>query len=174
MSGIGRAAIRLAAFGLVVVGGAAILRDPYRRVEAAAAVAVLDLCGAAHRTTLLGFSVLLAPAGKPAFAVIVTPACSSLPSVLCLLCVASMLPGPGARRALACAAALASAVIGNLLRISASMGAGLLAGRSSLVLFHNSVGTVVTFASTLGGFILMLYLLLPAQSGRDRTPIGAP
>ena len=51
--------------------------------------------------------------------------------------------------------------IGNVLRITASVGMGLVAGRASLVLFHDWVGSLFAFAYILGGYILMISLLLP-------------
>ena len=57
---------------------------------------------------------------------------------------------------------------GNLMRIAASLSAGTWAGRACLVLFHDWVGTMFTFASILGGYVLMLYVLLP-----DRQPTPA-
>jgi hypothetical protein len=157
VSVLARAGLRLVLFGLVVLLGAQLLRDPYRGLETAIAVHLLNAIAGAGHTRLLGNSVLLSPAGRARFVAVVTPACSSLPSVLCLLCVTTLLPGRGFRRA-----------------ISASLGVGLVAGRASLVLFHDSVGTIVTFASTLAGFIIMLMVLLPGETSLLPQPIGAP
>lgn len=66
------------------------------------------------------------------------------------------------------AGAVAAVVGGNFLRICSSVVVGLYAGRPSLVLFHDWVGSVIGFAFTLGGFVLMLWILLPARSS---TPI---
>ena len=83
-------------------------------------------------------------------------------------------PAPRWRRALAVAAAIATVSLGNITRIAASVIVGLFAGRSSLVLFHDWVGGIMTYVYTLGGFIVFL-VHPPARSparaaagGRDQ------
>jgi carbamoyl-phosphate synthase large subunit len=75
-----------------------------------------------------------------------------------------MMPRATSRRFLAIGAAVVAVVVGNFVRISSSVVVGLYAGRSSLVLFHDWVGSMIGFAFTLGGFILMLWILLPARA----------
>ena len=53
--------------------------------------------------------------------------------------------------------------VGNVLRIAGSIGIGLLYGSRSLVLFHDWIGSLFAFGYTLGGFLLMVYLLLPPE-----------
>jgi exosortase/archaeosortase family protein len=60
-------------------------------------------------------------------------------------------------------AAVAAVFVGNFLRICSSVVAALYAGKPSLVLFHDWVGSMIGFAFTLGGFVLMLWILLPAR-----------
>jgi hypothetical protein len=57
---------------------------------------------------------------------------------------------------------------GNVLRLAGSLGFGLWVGERSLVLFHDWVGTVFTYAYTLGGYLVMLSMLLAARQRRDQ------
>jgi len=75
--------------------------------------------------------------------------------------------GPaGAVRTKHVALAAAATVIfaGNIVRIAASVAIGAVAGRGSLVLFHDWVGSAFALAYTIGGYVLMLWLLLPADA----------
>ena len=73
---------------------------------------------------------------------------------------------PWGRRLVAVSAAIGSVVIGNILRIAGSIAMGLVAGRSSLVLFHDWVGSIFGLAYTLFGYLIMLYILLPPEPAR--------
>ena len=144
-----------------------LLARPVREFEAAAAAALLRLFGADGVSSPGGASIAVFPAGHVPFVALVTAACSSLPALLAIAALGSFTStGPPARRAAAIGAALAVVLLGNVLRIAASVAVGLIAGRSSLVLFHDWVGSVFTFAYALGGYTLMLFLLLP----RRRSP----
>jgi carbamoyl-phosphate synthase large subunit len=116
-----------------------------------------------HRVTVLQrTSILVTPAHRPAFLAIVTPSCSSAASMCSIVCLATLVRGVSTtRRVLATTAAVVTVVAGNILRISGAILIGLAAGRASLVLFHDWVGSVFSFSYTLGGFILLLYLILP-------------
>lgn len=76
-------------------------------------------------------------------------------------------------RLVAAAAASSAVFLGNQLRIDASAVSGLVAGRLTLVLFHNWVGSAFGFAYLLGGYVLMLWLLLPAERSSPM-PAGDP
>jgi exosortase/archaeosortase family protein len=103
------------------------------------------------------------------FSAELTPSCSSLASLLAIAGLAILRPPASPPRlASAVVAAMAFVFIGNIVRIAASVGIGLLAGRSSLVLFHDWVGSLFGFAYTLGGFLVMLWFLLP----RDGIPLA--
>ncbi|HET9079843.1 MAG TPA: hypothetical protein VFO01_04930 [Trebonia sp.] len=56
------------------------------------------------------------------------------------------------------------------MRIVGSVAVGLAAGPPSLVLFHNIAGSMFGFAYTLGGFIIVIAVLLP----RGGTPLDGP
>jgi carbamoyl-phosphate synthase large subunit len=96
--------------------------------------------------------------GRP-FQAVVTPTCSSLSSVLAIVGLGSLCP-PSRRRTAAVLAAVATVAAGNVVRIAASVAVGVAAGRGSLILFHDWVGSVFAFAYTLGGYILLLSVLL--------------
>jgi exosortase/archaeosortase family protein len=73
--------------------------------------------------------------------------------------------GRTGRRLAALACALGCVLVGNVLRIAGSIAVGLVYGKPSLVLFHDWVGSLFAFSYTLGGYLLMLFLLLPAGPG---------
>jgi exosortase/archaeosortase family protein len=158
---LARVAIRL----LVVMGCFFALMRPVREAEASAAAGLLHLLGVEDVTVRLGTSIQVFPPGHSPFRASVTPSCSCLSALLALGYVAGFLPRKSRwRRLPAVVAAMVAVAGGNVLRIAASLGIGLVAGRASLVLFHDWVGSVFTFAYTLGGYMLMLYLLLPSRT----------
>ena len=141
-----------------------LLQQPARIIELHAYAGLLRLIGFRGIAAIKTSSVLITPAHHGAIWIGLLPSCSALAPVLTVGCLAAMLPhNPGnpGKAVLAYITAALAIVICNLLRIDLSILAGLLFGRSVIVLFHNSVGTVFGFAYTLGGFALMLYLLLP-------------
>jgi exosortase/archaeosortase family protein len=62
---------------------------------------------------------------------------------------------------MATSVALLAVAAGNIIRIALSVVVGVHSGISSLVLFHDWVGGVMTFVYTLGGYVLFLMVLLP-------------
>ena len=148
---------------LVLTGvGFVLLQTPFRGLESRAAVSLLRAAGADGLFLRSPTSIQVVPAHHPAFIALVTSLCSSLSSVLAIGCLSSLAPEPRRRRkAAAVLAAVVTVAVGNVLRIAASVASGLVAGRASLVLFHDWVGSMFAFAYTLGGYILLLYLLLP-------------
>jgi exosortase/archaeosortase family protein len=167
------AAIRVLAVVVASIGGFLLLEQPVRRLEASAAGWLLQTAGA-DNLFVFGPSVQVFPAGYEPFRAVVAPSCSSLTSLLALVCLASLAPKrPRLRRYGALLAALATVAVGNLLRITGSIAVGLVAGPSSLILFHDWVGSIFTFVYTLGGYVLMLYLLLPPRSRVRSAPLVA-
>jgi len=159
---------------LLVVGGCffALMR-PVRMAEASAAAGLLHLFGVGDVTVQLGTSIQVFPKGHTPFRASVTPSCSCLSALLALGYVAGFLPRKSHRRRFpAVIAAMGAVAGGNVLRIAASLGIGLVAGRASLVLFHDWVGSVFTFAYTLGGYLIMLYLLLPSRTQPPTTALA--
>jgi exosortase/archaeosortase family protein len=158
------AGVRILLVFLAATVGFVLFQRPSRVAEAHAAAVLLHAVGDHHADVVFGTSILASPAGHPAFRAEVTPSCSSLASLIALGCLASLALGPSRpRRSMALGAALVTVAVGNVLRLAGSVAVGYVAGRSSLVLFHDWVGSVFTFVYTLGGYILMLSLLLQPQ-----------
>lgn len=155
--------LRIAMLMVLLVGGFVLLQEPAREAETRTSAWVLREAGF-RIGQVRGSGVYVAPADRVPFYAVVTPSCSALASVLALAFLATVVPATSRRRKLgALGAAVLTVTLGNIIRISASLAVGLIFGRGSLVLFHDSVGNVFSFAYTLGGYILMLYILLPAK-----------
>jgi|SRR5579872_334688 len=138
-----------------------------RTTELRLDVGALRLVGVHRVPVVIGTSALILPLHSAPFFVDLTASCSSLASVLTLGFLTIALPGrvaPPRRRLLAFLLAAAAVVLGNLLRIDLSILVGVLISRSSLVLFHDWAGSIFGFAYTMGGFILMMWVLLPKRS----------
>jgi exosortase/archaeosortase family protein len=156
---------------LAVVGsvlGFVLLQWPVRMMESRAATALVRLSGTQGVFLVDDTSILVVPTHRTPFRATVTPSCSAISSVLAIACLAMVSsPQRRPRCALAFGVALAAIAAGNILRIAASVGVGYLAGRAALVLFHDWVGSTFAFAYTLGGYVLMLYILLPRHTPRN-------
>jgi exosortase/archaeosortase family protein len=146
------------------IAGFVLCETWYRTVEASVTVRLVRRIaghGAAAVTTA-GTSIAVFPHHGPTFIAIITPSCSATASILAIACLAALAPRFGRlRRLFATAVALLAVAAGNIVRISLSVLAGVHAGISSLVLFHDWVGGVMTFVYTLGGYVLFLFILLP-------------
>ena len=158
--------VPLAVMALVVTGFV-LVNAEFRQLEAAAAVAVLHLVGLvpAHRIQVIAgtSSIAVFPMAVGPFVAVLQPACSALGSLLTLGFLALFVPrGHPGHRIAALGCALAAVFVGNVLRIAGSIGIGLIYGTPSLALFHDFVGSMFAVAYTLGGYLLMLFLLLPA------------
>jgi len=171
-----RVTARMAAVVAVAGGGFLLLQHPARRLEAQVSTALLEACGA-HGVSVVagsGSAIRVVPDGHAPFRAIVTPSCSSLASALAIGALATLAPvrrrRDRARRLVATGAAVGTVVAGNVLRIAASLAVGLVAGRTSLILFHDWVGSMFGFAYTLGGYVLLLYLLLPKSASETSHP----
>jgi carbamoyl-phosphate synthase large subunit len=165
-----RALVRAVLVVALGTAGFFLLERPLRELESAAAVALLRLFGADGVSSAGSATIAVFPSQHVPFAALVTAACSSLPALLAVAALGTLTTsGPPARRMGAISTALAVVLLGNVLRIAASVAAGLVAGRGSLVLFHDWVGSIFTFAYALGGYTLMLYLLLPRRADAPAT-----
>jgi exosortase/archaeosortase family protein len=144
------------------VGGFAVVQFPFRRFETYAAAAVIRAIGVTRAHVVPPTSIQVFPSATAPFRAVITPSCSAVGSIVALSCLAALAPRHAAGRRLTSLVVASSVVaLGNIVRIASSVGVGVLAGRSSLLLFHDWVGSAFTFAYTLGGFILMLFLQLP-------------
>ncbi|MBV9410903.1 MAG: archaeosortase/exosortase family protein [Acidimicrobiia bacterium] len=171
-----RVALRMLGVIAVAGGGFLVLQHPARHVEAEMSSGLLRVIGA-RGVSVVGASsseIQVVPDGHAPFRAIVTPSCSSLASALAIGALASLAPvrrrGDRTRRMAATSAAVAIVVAGNVVRIAASLAVGLVAGRTSLILFHDWVGSMFGFSYTLGGYVLLLYLLLPSGTGPCPSP----
>lgn len=144
------------------------LQSPFRSFEAALCAHIADWFTPHRALALHSPYILVVPYHSQAFAAFITPACSSLAPMMALLALGTILPPhTGARRFLAVLAAVIVVFVGNLIRIAGSVLAGVFAGRGMLVLFHNWVGSAFTFAYILGGFMLMIAVMLPSTRRRS-------
>jgi len=157
-----RVVLHVAAVVAVTGLGFTLLQGPARHVEAQLAAALVRVTAGEHVRAVGASSIEVLPLRHEAFRAIVTPSCSSIGSLLALACLGA-LSRHRRRAAGATAAAMATVAAGNVVRIAASLAVGLVAGRASLVLFHDWVGSMFGFAYTLGGFLLLLWLLLPRR-----------
>lgn len=167
------ALLRVALIITVSIVGFVVFQHAARSLETHTAELLVRAVGGHKRSFVLGStSIVVVPFHGQAFRAVVTPSCSSIASVLAIACLSTLAPpAPRRRRFVAVAAAIATVALGNITRIAASVIVGLFAGRSSLVLFHDWVGGIMTYVYTLGGFIVFLYLLLP---DRRRDEENAP
>ncbi len=156
-------ALRVIVVVVATLAGFALLHPRMRAFETSSAHVLLRLVGGeGHSYVSQKTSIIVIPYHDTPFRAVITPSCSSLASAITIICLSTLAPTVSRlRRTAATAAAVGAIVVGNVLRIAASTIIGLWAGRASLVLFHDWVGGVMTFAYTLGGFVLLLYLLLP-------------
>jgi exosortase/archaeosortase family protein len=162
-----RTALRMV--GLTVVVGLIFVttQTAFRHAEAVTVAEIVRAMGF-HGVIDVSGSQLLLLSGNQLFWVDITPSCSSLGPGLALALIATIMSvgNPVSDRLLAGAAGVAAIVIGNMVRIGTSVIAGLLAGRVSLVLFHDWVGSTFGFAYTIGGFLLILNILLRRRRRR--------
>lgn len=161
----GWVAVRL----LLVVGGSilafALCQTRIREIETAVAAFLVGLVLGEDRVAATpGAILLVVPRQELPFRAIVTPSCSAAASAFTIAWLSFVLPRASrGRRYVATGAAIAVVAVGNILRIAGSVAAGVYAGRASLVLFHDWVGGLLTFGYTLGGYVLMLAILLPGR-----------
>jgi carbamoyl-phosphate synthase large subunit len=164
-----RSAARLvlltAAMGAAFVLGQA----PFRYWEALTVAAGVRSLGFDGVLSVQGGQILLSPGSGSMFWVDITPSCSSLGPALAITLVVIVISAgrPASDRWLAGIAGVVGIIAGNFVRIGSSVIVGLLAGRVSLVLFHDWVGSVFGFAYTIGGFVFAISVLLRRGRGRE-------
>ena len=157
--------------GLALAGFAA-LKNGMRSVEVHTVLGVLDGSGVSAVDMVRDHTFQVLPHTGLPFRAHVTPFCSALVAVLALAAITIfILRGPLWKRLVAFTTAAVVIVACNVLRIAASLWVGVHWGVRSLVLFHDWVGTIFGLGYTMGGFFLMLFLLLP--SAKDRKLVRA-
>jgi exosortase/archaeosortase family protein len=157
------ALLRVAVVAAVVPLAFVFLSAPEQSFEAALDRSLLAHIGlGAHVPSAFRDLIVVRPFSQAPFLVEITPSCTALASVVALVCLVGVLPAPRKRRLLALVIACAGIYAGNILRIEASIIVGIFEGRATSVLFHNWVGATFGFLYTVGGFVLVLYICLPA------------
>jgi exosortase/archaeosortase family protein len=161
---------RIEVFSAIALGialafvGFATLNGPVRDLEMTAVLALMGPAG--NRSSAVdGHIFQVLPPAHGAFRAELTPYCSSLISLLALVVIAIfVLRGSLRRRLFSLGAAMAVVLCCNVLRVTGSLWMGYEYGDRALVLFHDWAGTLFALAYTMGGFFLMLFLLLPSAS----------
>lgn len=164
-----RRSARRLAVSTAIVGAVFVLgQTSFRHWEALAVAGGVRLLGFHGVLAVSGSQILLSPGPGSLFWVNITSACSSLGPALAIALIAVALSSgsPASDSWLAGAAGVAGIIAGNLARIGSSVIVGLLAGPVSLVLFHDWVGSIFGFAYTIGGFALILSILLRRRRHR--------
>jgi carbamoyl-phosphate synthase large subunit len=164
-----RSALRMAA--LTALAGVLFLagQTSFRHWEALAVAGLVRAVGFHGILSVQGSQFLISSGPGTLFWVDITASCSSLGPALAIALIATVMSvgSPVPDRLLAGLVGVVSIVAGNLIRIGASVIVGLLAGRVSLVLFHDWVGSIFGFAYTIGGFVLTLAILLRRRRHRQ-------
>jgi exosortase/archaeosortase family protein len=138
-------------------------QEPVRHVEAVITAGITTWISGASTFVVEGI-IVVRPVDQAFFVALLTPSCSVLASSVSLALLGSVASaGDRKRRAVAVGASVTVVVIGNFVRLSGSLIAGVAGGSGSLVLFHDTVGSVLTYGYILGGYVLMLWILLPAE-----------
>lgn len=158
---------RLHVSGLLVLGvalafgGFYAFTDLVRDLETMAVLALVGPMGE-RASAVNGHVFQVLPPAQEAFRAELSPYCSSLIACLALVAIALfVLHGSWRRRLFAVSMAVIVVICCNVLRISGSLWMGYEFGGRALVLFHDWAGTLFALAYTMGGFFLMLFLLLP-------------
>jgi exosortase/archaeosortase family protein len=147
----------------ILIIGFVLLEERFRLLEVGMTARLLGLLGISDRVVPVRNALLVEPFSGPFFAAVLAPSCSALAPALAVACLGSVTPPrPWRRRLVATVTAVSAVIVGNLVRITSALLAGLLTGSSSLVLFHDIVGSFFGFVYILAGYLLLLYLLLPA------------
>jgi exosortase/archaeosortase family protein len=148
-----------------------VFQEPVRHFEAVVAAQVTEWVTGAQ-TIVVDSLIIVRPENQTFFVAVLTPSCSVLGAAASLFLLGTTATGNRRRRMLAVGAAISAVALGNFVRLISSLVAGALGGSSALVLFHDTVGSVLTFAYILGGYVLMLWIVLPAES--VETPATIP
>jgi carbamoyl-phosphate synthase large subunit len=164
------AALRLVALVAVIFISFALFQGPVRHFEAVITAAVTDwLTGS--QSFVVDSIIVVRPPSQVFFVALLTPSCSALAAAISLFVLGTTASrGRPRRRAFAVGAAVATVVAGNFLRLVGSLVAGSWAGRGALIGFHDTLGSFLTFVYILGGYVLMLWLLLPKERTRPQDP----
>ncbi len=158
---------------VICVVGFATLSRPLQVLEARAVAVVLGWLDPTWSSDVLPGHVLLFRDDGEIIDAVVTASCSSVLSVLGLVALTAVVLRGRKLHALAgLAVAVAAVVALNHGRLLLSALAGLQWGEGALVLFHDWVGTVWNLVATLGGFLVMVWITLPAAERAEQDVEG--
>jgi exosortase/archaeosortase family protein len=169
----GQTILKAASIPALALGAFSLFQAPFRHFETWVDFSTLHWLGVSGLPWRGRTTILLLPVHSPGFQVAVLPSCSALAPIIALILLALAVPAGGWTRRVGIGLTAAAVVfIGNVIRIDACIAVGLAVGRSSLLLFHNWVGSVFSFVYVLAGFLLMVAMHLPSGRGA-RPPEGS-
>jgi carbamoyl-phosphate synthase large subunit len=145
----------------------------FRLYEAKVAVAVLRFVGVRDVSDVLPEHILIFRGPGDTLAGQVTTSCSSLLTVMGLTALAfAVLRSRRMHAFVGLAVAVSAVVVANSVRLVLSALAGLWWGNPAMTLFHDWVGTIWALVATLGGFLLMVWVALPAAERAEQDVAG--
>jgi exosortase/archaeosortase family protein len=157
----------------VCVAGFRYGAGPLQEAEARWVVAVLRWFGADDVSGVVPRHILIVPAGREPIMAAVTASCSATLSVLGLTALALTVLRRRRQHAVAGLVVAGAAMLAlNHVRLLGSTLAGLWWGDGALALFHDWVGAIWNLAATLLGFLLMVWVTLPAQERAEQDVDG--
>ncbi|SDC43597.1 exosortase/archaeosortase family protein [Geodermatophilus telluris] len=149
------------------------LARPLQELEAAVLARVLGWLAPGQASGVVPTHVLLFRGDGEIIDAVVTLSCSSVLSVLGLVALtAVVLRGRGLHAVAGLLVAVAALLVLNHGRLLLSALAGLWWGEDALVGFHDWVGTLWNLVATLGGFLLMVWIALPALDRAEQDVEG--
>ncbi|MGY1653101.1 exosortase/archaeosortase family protein [Geodermatophilus sp. SYSU D01119] len=158
---------------IICVAGFATLSYPLQVLEAGAVAIVLELLDPEWSSGVLPGHILLFRDDGGIIDAVVTASCSSILSVLGLVALTAVILRGRKLHALGgLLVAVVAVVVLNHGRLLLSALAGLYWGEGALVLFHDWVGTVWNLVATLGGFLVMVWVTLPAAERAEQDVDG--
>lgn len=157
----------------ITLGGYYLGAPWFKTHEAEWTVRLLKLLGEDRVSSALPRHILMFRPGGEVLDGEVTTSCSSILTVVGLTALAAVVLRRRRWHALyGLSVALVAVVIANVLRLMASTLAGVYWGRPAMIGFHDWVGTIWTLASTLVGFLIMVWLTLPTPERAEQDVAG--
>ncbi len=159
----------LALAAVICVAGFTTLSEPLQVLEARGVALVLGWLDPTWSSGVLPGHILLFRGDGEIIDAVVTASCSSVLSILGLVALTAVILRGRRLHALGgLVVAVAAVVALNHGRLLLSALAGLHWGEGALVLFHDWVGTVWNLVATLGGFLVMVWITLPAAERAEQ------
>jgi exosortase/archaeosortase family protein len=145
----------------------------FRLLEAEWAVAVLHLIGIRDVSDVLPEHILIFRGPGDTLAGEITTSCSSLLTVVGLTALTvAVMRDRRMHAVLGLSVAVVAVLVANNVRLVLSALAGLWWGSPAMTLFHDWVGTIWALVATLLGFLLMVWVALPAAQRAEQDVAG--